>query len=188
MISFYCSNCGTKISAEPEHAGVAASCPSCKHDLVVPGDPGQPVIIHAQSAATPPNAQTVNPQSDVGKEGPPAHTGLIVAKLKGLVSKKWAIPGVVVLSLILIVTVCNRPEKPSDRGMAGERSARPCGACNGTGQQGRTGCPDCRTMFDEFSGQGTVRTPSGHVIVCSRCQGSGTVPLRCSRCGGTGSL
>lgn len=188
MISFFCSNCGTKISAEAEHAGAAASCPSCNHDLVVPGNPGQPVIIHAHNAATPPSTQAENSQFDTGEESLFAPMGVIFAKLKRSASKKWVIPGAAVLGLLLIVTVCNRPEKPSYQEMGRESSARPCSACNGTGQQGSTGCPDCKTMFDEFSGQGTVRTPSGHVIVCSRCQGSGTVPLRCSRCGGAGSL
>lgn len=40
MIKFYCFHCGTKISAEPEHAGATASCPTCGQDLVVPADPG----------------------------------------------------------------------------------------------------------------------------------------------------
>jgi formylglycine-generating enzyme required for sulfatase activity len=51
MIKFYCQHCGAKISAELSDAGAAANCPSCSNDLVVPGDPGQPVIIDVHPPA-----------------------------------------------------------------------------------------------------------------------------------------
>jgi hypothetical protein len=65
-------------------------------------------------------------------------------------------------------------------------SGRQCGACNGAGHRGGKGCPTCTVGFGSV-GEGTVTTPSGHVIVCSRCQGSGTVPITCGTCGGSGS-
>jgi hypothetical protein len=52
MIKFYCSNCGTKIEAEPEYAGVAACCPSCSHDLVIPGQPEHPPKAQPQETGT----------------------------------------------------------------------------------------------------------------------------------------
>jgi hypothetical protein len=36
MIKFPCPHCGVNISAEPEHYGASANCPSCGGDLVVP--------------------------------------------------------------------------------------------------------------------------------------------------------
>jgi hypothetical protein len=36
MIKFPCPHCGVNISAEPEHYGTSANCPSCSGDLVVP--------------------------------------------------------------------------------------------------------------------------------------------------------
>jgi DNA-directed RNA polymerase subunit RPC12/RpoP len=51
MIKFYCQHCGAKISAELSDAGVAASCPSCGEDLVVPTG-------SAELVATPPEALT----------------------------------------------------------------------------------------------------------------------------------
>jgi hypothetical protein len=36
MIEFPCPHCSVNISAEPEHAGATASCPTCGQDLVVP--------------------------------------------------------------------------------------------------------------------------------------------------------
>ena len=126
---------------------------------------------------------------------------LILKKIKGLLSKKWAIPGCAVMGLVLVVSLCTNKPKPAKydveaafaqeaakwQGIAAGQSGKTCRNCNGAGNQGRTGCPSCKGLFDEFSGQGTVRTPSGHVIVCSRCQGSGTVPLVCRTCGGRGA-
>lgn len=73
------------------------------------------------------------------------------------------------------------------QGIMRDNDGKPCGVCNGAGYRGRTGCPDCMVGFGEnFKGQGTVRTPSGYVMVCSRCKGSGLVHQTCGACGGTG--
>ena len=41
MIKFPCPHCGVNISAEPEHHGVSANCPTCSGELVVPSVPEQ---------------------------------------------------------------------------------------------------------------------------------------------------
>jgi hypothetical protein len=41
MIKFLCPHCGVKISAESEYAGVAANCPTCARDLLVPSQPAE---------------------------------------------------------------------------------------------------------------------------------------------------
>lgn len=51
MIEFPCPHCDVKISADPEHAGKSANCPTCDQELVVPDDPGPPVIVHAPAPA-----------------------------------------------------------------------------------------------------------------------------------------
>jgi hypothetical protein len=38
MIKFPCPHCGVNISAEPEHYGTSANCPSCGNQLAVPSD------------------------------------------------------------------------------------------------------------------------------------------------------
>ncbi len=92
-----------------------------------------------------------------------------------------------------MVSLCTNKSKPGAKGaenwhkFAAEQRGKTCRKCDGAGHNGLTGCPSCKTFFDEFSGQGTVKTPSGHVIVCTRCQGSGTIPLACSSCGGRGN-
>lgn len=73
------------------------------------------------------------------------------------------------------------------QGVMRDNDGKPCRVCDGAGYRGQTGCPDCKVGFgDDFSGQGTVTTPSGYVMACSRCKGSGLVPATCSACGGTG--
>jgi DNA-directed RNA polymerase subunit RPC12/RpoP len=201
MITFYCSNCGTKITAEPEYAGAAANCPSCSHDLVVPGQAAQPSTDQTPTSSPPPIG--AQPQAIPRQAGKADSILIVVKKLKGLLSKKWAIPGCAVLGLVLLVPLCtggddDEPEEYDVEAAIGQEAARmqgvlnsqrgnTCRSCKGTGQNGLTGCPSCKTMFDEFAGQGTVKTPSGHVIVCTRCNGSGTVPLPCSSCGGRGA-
>lgn len=201
MITFYCSNCGTKITAEQEHAEAAANCPSCSHDLVVPGQPAQPSTGQTQSASPPQIG--VQPQTIPGQAAKSGSILNFVNMLKSLLSKKWAIPGCAVLGLVLLIPLCtggddDEPEKYDAEAGIGREASRmqgvlnsqrgnTCRSCKGTGQNGLTGCPSCKTMFDEFAGQGTVKTPSGHVIVCTRCNGSGTVPLPCSSCEGRGA-
>lgn len=38
MIEFPCPNCDVNISAEEEYAGLAANCPTCGHELIVPSE------------------------------------------------------------------------------------------------------------------------------------------------------
>lgn len=200
MITFYCSNCGTKITAEPEYAGASANCPTCSHDLVVPGQVAQQSTGQTQTSPHPtPDAQS---QALPGQAGKDALILVIANKLKGLLSKKWAIPGCAVLGLVLMVSLCTNNSKPEKydaeaaygqeaerlQGIMRENDGKPCRVCNGAGNRGRTGCPDCKVGLDDFKGQGTVRTPSGYIMACSRCQGSGTVPLTCNACGGTGNF
>lgn len=203
MITFYCSHCGTKISAEPSHAGASANCPSCSQDLVVPGSLPQAAVEHAQDAEPAPILPVGSPPPVTGSNSLPAKLGLLYAKLTRKVPKKWAIPGCV-LGLILMVSICNRPSKPEKydveaamledanrlanglQSSSRATSGRQCRACDGAGHRGGKGCPTCTVGFGSV-GQGTVKTPSGHVIVCSRCQGSGTIPIACGTCGGSGS-
>ena len=55
MIKFYCQHCGAKISADLSDAGVAANCPTCGQDLVVPQE-DRDGLIDLKLASHNPNA------------------------------------------------------------------------------------------------------------------------------------
>lgn len=56
----------------------------------------------------------------------------------------------------------------------------PCRQCRGTGKKVLAGfCSNCQ-------GRGTVQTPSGFVMACSQCGGSGNGVYPCDVCKGTG--
>jgi hypothetical protein len=113
MIKFFCSNCGTKIEAEPEYAGAAASCPSCSHDLVVPGQPAPQSNAQAQEPVT---RSAATDSQENGARASKGVRGLVIFhhKLKRLLSKKWAIPFLGVLGLILVGSFYAILKKPND--------------------------------------------------------------------------
>jgi DNA-directed RNA polymerase subunit RPC12/RpoP len=102
MITFFCSNCGTKIAAESEHAGAAANCPSCSHDLVVPCQITKESSNEAQASPAP----TIDGQSQAlrrqASDGAPLM--MIFKKLKGRTKVQktlmFVIPTVVTLLVI----------------------------------------------------------------------------------------
>lgn len=58
MIKFPCPHCGVNISAEPEHYGASANCPTCGQDLVVPAGPSptsiEQTVVHSTTGSLPP--------------------------------------------------------------------------------------------------------------------------------------
>ena len=50
MIKFHCPNCDAKISAEPEHGGQEATCPSCEQSIEVPSETESETPIVGQKA------------------------------------------------------------------------------------------------------------------------------------------
>jgi len=93
MISFFCSRCGTKVSAELKYAGAAASCPSCDQDLVVPATPSDaieeanpPVPVEEQS----PDKISVDSRGsvDMNQEIAPKHS--LGGRLKSVAKDGWS--------------------------------------------------------------------------------------------------
>lgn len=154
MIKFPCPHCGVNISAEPEHYGASANCPSCGQDLVVPTDAAEA----ADSA----------PPFISGEVTSPAPTPTSTAEnVSGRSSKKKAIKfGVLAVLCILvvgglIVAIRSNSEKADRQGSqsASAQTAEPKQKTNRagydaymTGYQNPEQGDVAEAMIDRFSG------------------------------------
>lgn len=191
MIDFQCPHCDVKISAEAEYAGATANCPSCGGDLIVPPDSSQPIAPYLHKPVAPSKMGELPPVP--GAHNEPATKSISVNQLTSLLPKKLVIAGCIILGLVLVFSFSGgsprsgkvdsesefRDVAQRNQNIMRENDGKACRVCGGSGSKSKAKCSSCY-------GQGTVRTPSGYVMVCSSCQGSGWVPEACSACGGTG--
>jgi hypothetical protein len=158
-------------------------------------------IARARKESLPPVpavARKTNPKSKVTV--PNLDLKAIILKLK---ERKLLFAAL--LGLVLIVVALGIPRGTTDRGatpggsdeaakiqqaneklraMAEEMGSLPvtCQQCSGSGKKVLRGfCTGCR-------GKGTVMTPSGFVMACSQCGGSGEGVYPCDLCAGSGQV
>lgn len=218
MPKFHCPHCDAQISADPDQTGESTRCPACGSPIVVPAPSVADGEVHLTSSSPPPlpraTAAPPLPTESGQVLAVPSWLPEIVVRnaiLREGIAKanqtalrpRHLVLGVATLMAFLIV-VCAIAFRPASKAgpWQGSMSAasrfddqvtriqreynshvgETCRICGGAGLKPEYDqCSTCR-------GAGTVRTPSGYVMACSDCSGSGLRRYRCTACNGTGKV
>jgi hypothetical protein len=149
MIKFSCPHCGVSISAEPEHYGASANCPTCGQDLVVPTD--NPISIEQPVVQS--TAAILPPVPGRRHEVPKSSGKKKIVKI--------GVPAVLCILLIVGVAVSSNVGKADDRSLESTpaQEAKPKQKTNRAGYDAyMTGYDNpeqgdaAEAMIDRFSG------------------------------------